>query len=94
MAKKKPGGIETTSYECVAEIMQPKVKKDLFREVLRIWVVENILLCPAIPYKVHNRGTQMHGVSIWQLITNRLSEGNGIQLQYSCLENPMDRGAW
>ena len=21
-------------------------------------------------------------------------EGNGIQLQYSCLENPMDRGAW
>ena len=21
-------------------------------------------------------------------------EGNGTQLQYSCLENPMDRGAW
>ena len=21
-------------------------------------------------------------------------EGNGIPLQYSCLENPMDRGAW
>ena len=21
-------------------------------------------------------------------------EGNGDQLQYSCLENPMDRGAW
>ena len=21
-------------------------------------------------------------------------EGNGILLQYSCLENPMDRGAW
>ena len=21
-------------------------------------------------------------------------EGNGYQLQYSCLENPMDRGAW
>ena len=21
-------------------------------------------------------------------------EGNGNQLQYSCLENPMDRGAW
>ena len=55
--KKKQRGIETTSHECVAEIRQPKVKKDLFREVLRIWVVENILLCPAIPYKVHNRGT-------------------------------------
>ena len=23
-----------------------------------------------------------------------LGEGNGDQLQYSCLENPMDRGAW
>ena len=22
------------------------------------------------------------------------SEGNGTQLQYSCLENPMDGGAW
>ena len=22
------------------------------------------------------------------------AEGNGNQLQYSCLENPMDRGAW
>ena len=24
----------------------------------------------------------------------KLSEGNGIPLQHSCLENPMDRGAW
>ena len=23
-----------------------------------------------------------------------LEEGNGYPLQYSCLENPMDRGAW
>ena len=23
-----------------------------------------------------------------------LKEGNGNSLQYSCLENPMDRGAW
>ena len=23
-----------------------------------------------------------------------LGEGNGILLQYSCLENPTDRGAW
>ena len=29
-------------------------------------------------------------------LTNLLlpGEGNGNQLQYSCLENPMDRGAW
>ena len=29
-------------------------------------------------------------------MTNKdlLGEGNGNPLQYSCLENPMDRGAW
>ena len=27
-------------------------------------------------------------------ITNQLGEGNGTPLQYSCLENPMDGGAW
>ena len=26
--------------------------------------------------------------------TTLRGEGNGIPLQYSCLENPMDRGAW
>ena len=25
---------------------------------------------------------------------SRIGEGNGNPLQYSCLENPMDRGAW
>ena len=25
---------------------------------------------------------------------NRIGEGDGTPLQYSCLENPMDRGAW
>ena len=25
---------------------------------------------------------------------HRVGEGNGTPLQYSCLENPMDRGAW
>ena len=30
---------------------------------------------------------------MWQLYT-LLGEGNGTPLQYSCLENPMDGGAW
>ena len=29
-----------------------------------------------------------------ELISETLGEGNGIPLQYSCLENPMDGGAW
>ena len=39
--------------------------------------------------------------STWVLVTVKFTfivatfrEGNGNPLQYSCLENPMDRGAW
>ena len=28
------------------------------------------------------------------LLATEIGEGNGTQLQYSCLENPIDRGAW
>ena len=28
------------------------------------------------------------------VLMSNLREGNGIPLQYSCLENPMDGGAW
>ena len=30
----------------------------------------------------------------YQSLSCHLGEGNGNPLQYSCLENPMDRGAW
>ena len=29
-----------------------------------------------------------------ELVRNALGEGSGTPLQYSCLENPMDGGAW
>ena len=36
---------------------------------------------------------RIHGSKL--LINNELKgEGNGTPLQYSCLENPMDGGAW
>ena len=31
---------------------------------------------------------------IWWAIVKVMGEGNGTPLQYSCLENPMDGGAW
>ena len=37
---------------------------------------------------VHFKGNQS-----W-IFFGRTDEGNGTPLQYSCLENPMDRGAW
>ena len=30
----------------------------------------------------------------WICVTKNNGEGNGTPLQYSCLENPMDGGAW
>ena len=30
----------------------------------------------------------------WLLVPLPYGEGNGTPLQYSCLENPMDGGAW
>ena len=30
----------------------------------------------------------------WTTPGTSIGEGNGTPLQYSCLENPMDRGAW
>ena len=33
-------------------------------------------------------------MGIWVAFMSWLGEGNGTPLQYSCLENPMDGGAW
>ena len=42
-------------------------------------------------YEIKTTGKPVTG---WQTIASCLGEGNGNPLQYSCLENPMDRGAW
>ena len=34
------------------------------------------------------------GIDIYRVVSASPGEGNGTPLQYSCLENPMDRGAW
>ena len=31
---------------------------------------------------------------LYTLVTTHLGEGNGTPLQYPCLENPKDGGAW
>ena len=36
----------------------------------------------------------LHYILIRPLLHIKFGEGNGTPLQYSCLENPMDRGAW
>ena len=40
-----------------------------------------------VPFCFPNKGN-------YHLIKSGAGEGNGTPLQYSCLENPMDGGAW
>ena len=44
----------------------------------------------------HSLNTAFHRAEVLNLKKSSLSigEGNGTQLQYSCLENPMDGGIW
>ena len=39
-------------------------------------------------------GQKREEAQVWSLGRRFLGEGNGNPLQYSCLENPMERGAW
>ena len=39
-------------------------------------------------------GTMYNMINIISMLYVIYGEGNGNPLQYSCLENPMDRGAW
>ena len=39
-------------------------------------------------------GTSLRSISSLSGVHINCGEGNGNPLQYSCLENPMDRGAW
>ena len=60
-------------------------------------------LC-ATPWTVAYRGSSVHGIfwakvlesakKILGYLASHMVEGNGNPLQYSCLENPMDGGAW
>ena len=41
-----------------------------------------------------SKGETVKSSVIWPAVNPLLGEGNGNPLQYSCLENPVDRGAW
>ena len=56
---------------------------------LKIW-----LLSPFLPLAFHLSTSSDSVFSIYHFVTLCNGEGNGTPLQYSCLENPMDGGAW
>ena len=50
-------------------------------------------LCPQVSLP-HRRGLLTHFLLGFVDTVLKDGEGDGTPLQYSCLENPMDRGAW
>ena len=53
-------------------------------------------LVAGIPIRRVTRAVQVEVIVSWirTVITKLRGEGNGTPLQYSCLENPTDGGAW
>ena len=49
-----------------------------------------------IGWGINRSAIGKHRMSLWKMMRSRafIGEGNGTPLQYSCLENPMDGGAW
>ena len=47
-----------------------------------------------IPWTEEPGGLQCMGCKELDMTVHTYREGNGTPLQYSCLENPMDGGAW
>ena len=58
-----------------------------FKQKGNITELEFLLLCASTAFLTNNR-------TRWDLKRSGSGEGNGNWLQYSCLENPKDRGAW
>ena len=50
-----------------------------------------ILVFCQVPKKNNTRASKIFGIPT---VVQMKGEGNGNLLQYSCLENPKDRGAW
>ena len=44
--------------------------------------------------KEYIKAVYYHCTYLTYIVEYIIGEGNGTPLQYSCLENPMDRGAW
>ena len=45
-------------------------------------------------YKMIKGSVQEKNITFGNIYAPKFGEGDGTPLQYSCLENPMDRGAW
>ena len=71
-------------------------KKYAFDKFLKTWEdVQGMLLIEKQTFLFYNLIAEMKMILCFcYLLHFSAGEGNGTPLQYSCLENPMDGGAW
>ena len=77
-----------TKNYLVQKVSDAEVEKPCFRtESLIFGGITATFASPSINARVHTWNSRSSS-------SISLGEGNGTPLQYSCLENPMDGGAW
>ena len=67
------------------------IKKNTFESVLMRWMNLEPIIQSEVSQKEKDKYRILMHIYIYLYI---YGEGNGTPLQYTCLENPMDRGAW
>ena len=58
------------------------------------WRIPGTVEPDGLPSMVSQSRTQLKRLNSSSSSRNNLEEGSGTPFQYSCLENPMDGGAW
>ena len=89
------GGLKMTSHDFLASL-DSSALHDLDWATGKDWKTQNSLIYHGwqlVLVLFRSAAEAFHPRSLILLHLN-LGEGNGTPLQYSCLENPMDGGAW
>ena len=60
----------------------------------KCWMIFLIHILKSRNKNLPRNSQKKRRLDLWLLEAGWGGEGNGTPLQYSCLENPMDRGAW
>ena len=76
--------------------LDPTLGQDLHCTFSALFSLSSITVWPfCMPNLAHSQyTTHLLKNQLNRVLTVMLGEGNGTPLQYSCLENPMDGGAW